>query len=236
MILLLAGTTEARKMGWLLADYGVAAVATLAGETKAPADMGIAVETGGFGGEDGFRAFLAQRGITGVIDATHPFAVRITERTYRICTELGLPYMQLMRPHWEPEPDDTWFMVDDMAQVADFIPQGARVLVAAGRKAAEDLSLPGREVFVRVIDPQPEKDGVTWIIGRPPFSLAEEVDLLRRHRIDWIIAKNAGGAADGKLLAARQLHLPVVMVNRPPAPVTPCRERVQDVLDWVMDL
>ncbi len=199
MILLLAGTTEARKLSWLLNDYGLEALASLAGETAEPAKLGIPTRVGGFGGAMAFRAFLDDNKVSAVVDATHPFAVSITRRTSRICEEKGVPYMQLERPMWEPEPDDEWWFVDDLAEAGKHIPEGAKVFAAVGRKA-------------------------------------EEVELFKSLGIDWIIAKNSGGATDGKLLAARELHLPVLMQSRPKAPVTQCRERVQDVLDWLLDL
>ncbi|WP_194095501.1 precorrin-6A reductase [Marivivens aquimaris] len=236
MILLLAGTTEARKLSWLLNDYGLEALASLAGETAEPEKLGIPTRVGGFGGAMAFRAFLDDNNVSAVVDATHPFAVSITRRTARICEEKGVPYMQLERPMWEPEPDDEWWFVDDLAEAGKHIPEGAKVFAAVGRKAAEELDLPNRELYVRTVDPQEDTENIKFITGRPPFSQAEEVELFKSLGIDWIIAKNSGGATDGKLLAARELHLPVLMQSRPKAPVTQCRERVQDVLDWLLDL
>ena len=46
-----------------------------------------------------------------------------------------------------------------------------------------------------------------------------ELELLQMHRIDAVVAKNAGGTATAaKLVAARRLALPVVMIDRPPQP------------------
>jgi precorrin-6A/cobalt-precorrin-6A reductase len=236
VILLLAGTTEARKMAWLLHDYGIEAVASLAGETASPAAYPIPTRIGGFGGEDGFVQYLDENGITAVIDATHPFATAITERTARVCAQRGLSYIQLIRAEWEPEPEDKWIMVPDMASVSAVIPDGTRVFAAVGRKGAAELNLPNCHLVIRTVDPQPAEDGATYITGRPPFPEADEVELLKQHEIDIVVAKNAGGMTEGKLLAARQLGIPVVMVQRPPMPDALRRERVQDVLDWVMDL
>ena len=97
-VLLLAGTGEARQIAWGLADSGIDIVASLAGATRSPMTLPVPTRVGGFGGEDGFRAYLKDARITSVLDATHPFAARITNRTARVCADLGLPHAVLVRP------------------------------------------------------------------------------------------------------------------------------------------
>ena len=96
-VLLLAGTAEARELAARLADAGIPALASLAGATRRPEPLPLPTRVGGFGGAEGFRAVLRDEGITAVIDATHPFAARITARTARICAEDGLPCLHLIR-------------------------------------------------------------------------------------------------------------------------------------------
>jgi precorrin-6A/cobalt-precorrin-6A reductase len=58
------------------------------------------------------------------------------------------------------------------------------------------------------------------ILARPPFSFTAECDLLTKHRISHLVTKNAGGVqTEAKLLAARALGLPVIMIARPVKPV-----------------
>ena len=107
-LLLLAGTGEAQQLARHLADEGRAAVASLAGATRAPRAMGLPTRIGGFGGEAGFLAYVAEAGITAVLDATHPFAAQISARTARLCAAHDLPYCQLLRPEWVPGTEDRW--------------------------------------------------------------------------------------------------------------------------------
>jgi precorrin-6A/cobalt-precorrin-6A reductase len=90
-----------------------------------------------------------------------------------------------------------------------------------------------------VIDPPEETFPLArggWVVGRPPFSVEDEVALFRRLGVDWVVAKDSGAAeAEGKLAAARMLGLPVAMIRRPAA-VGPKVETVEAALDWVAGL
>jgi precorrin-6x reductase len=73
------------------------------------------------------------------------------------------------------------------------------------------------------------------IATRGPFSLEEDLALMRAHRISWVVSKNAGGPQAGaKIEAARQLGLPVTLIARPPIPPRPRAETVDEALDWLM--
>jgi precorrin-6A/cobalt-precorrin-6A reductase len=94
--------------------------------------------------------------------------------------------------------------------------------------------------LVRVIDPPtapvPFEDG-EFIIGRPPFTQASEAALFRAHGITHLVAKNAGGQGGrAKLDAARELGLPVILLDRPPGPCAQPLGSVQDALRWVTTL
>ena len=56
---------------------------------------------------------------------------------------------------------------------------------------------------------------------------------MQQHAITLIVAKNAGGnGAEAKLTAARDLSLPVILINRPAIPVRPITASVAEALDW----
>lgn len=241
-LLLLAGTSEAREIARALAAAGPDAIASLAGATRAPRAPGLPWRAGGFGGDDGFRRFLDETGISAVLDATHPFAHRISQRTARICAERHLSYCQLLRPEWHPDPGDRWTPIAREEDAARHIPAGAAVFLATGRQTLGRFAAlaPGRRLICRVIDP-PERPfpfaGGQFLVGGPPFSVAGEKALFSGLGIDWLVVKNAGGgAARAKLIAARELGLDVAMIARPPQPAAPRVATVAAALDWVAGL
>ncbi|MGH1329597.1 MAG: cobalt-precorrin-6A reductase [Paracoccaceae bacterium] len=219
-LLLLGGTAEARALARELARAGIEAVVSLAGVTRAPAVMDLPVRIGGFGGDAGFAAYLAAQGISGVIDATHPFAAVMSERAARICSARGVDYLRLERAAWEAGPGDLWHAVSGFGDLAGLIPKGARVFLATGRQSLPLLGdlAQGRHLFLRQIEPARGDvlSGVEIVLGRGPFSIEDEAALLRKLRVDWLVVKNAGGAGGrAKLEAARLLEMPVALIERP---------------------
>lgn len=241
MLLLLAGTREARDIAQGLAAQNTPAIASLAGATRDPVPLAITTRTGGFGGAGGFGEFLERAGITAILDATHPFASQISARSFEVARVHKIPYLQVLRPPWSPQKDDRWTMVASGEQAADYIAPDSTVFLATGRQSLgrfENLSK--CRLICRQIDPPdtrfPFENG-EFLIGRPPFSVTDEVALFKQLAVDWLIVKNAGGCTSRtKLDAARQLGIPVIMLDRPPKIGAPVVENVKDALSWFRGL
>ncbi|MEJ8560408.1 cobalt-precorrin-6A reductase [Yoonia sp. GPGPB17] len=238
-LLLLGGTGEARQIAARL--QGQDAVISLAGATRTPEAQPLPTRIGGFGGVSGFKTYLQDAGITAVLDATHPFAHRITARTAEVCHARQLPYVQFLRPGWQPEPGDNWIEILSEQEAAAHIPQGSIVFLGTGRQTLERFAnLTGREVICRQIDPPDGPfpfPGGRYLVGRPPFSVADEIALFQKLGVDFLVVKNAGGAPSRtKLTAARQLGISVLMIARPPQGDWPIVDTVEGALGWVQAL
>jgi len=78
-VLLLAGTAEAAALDAALADDdGFRVTVALAGVTRNARPFHGTVRRGGFGGAEGLAAFLRDGAVDLVVNATHPFAARMT--------------------------------------------------------------------------------------------------------------------------------------------------------------
>jgi precorrin-6A/cobalt-precorrin-6A reductase len=234
--LILGGTTEASRLARAMADAGLQATLSYAGRTEAPAAQPVAVRIGGFGGAGGLAQWLQDHAISHIIDASHPFAAQISRNAITASAATGIPLIALERPAWQPGPGDNWQAVPDLAGAAARLagpPQ--RIFLAIGRQNLGCFaSMPQHHYLLRLVDPPvaplPLPD-CTVVIARGPFEPAQDRALLQRHRIGRIIAKNAGGAgAEAKLIAARELGLPVLMINRPPIAARETVASVQEVM------
>lgn len=240
-ILILGGTAEARQLAEALEARGdVEVLTSLAGRTRDPLLPPGEVRRGGFGGAEGLAAFLHETKPMAVVDATHPYAEIISRNARRACAALGVPRLRLERPVWMPEPGDEWREASDLPdalRIAGTL--GSRVFLSAGRV---DMGLLGGwhelSFVVRSIEPihDPPRN-VTAIEGRGPFTLEREQELLERHEVQVIVSKASGGEATyAKILAARALRLPVVMLRRPPPPGGAMVGDVPAALAWLDQL
>ncbi|QIE42849.1 cobalt-precorrin-6A reductase [Rhodobacteraceae bacterium SC52] len=223
-VLLLAGTAEGRAIAKGLSEMpGVSGMASLAGAVRAPAPLPIPTRIGGFGTAEGFAQVLHAERIGLVVDATHPFAHRISARSAQVCAEQGIAYLQVLRPEWVAGPGDAWTMIRREEDAAQHIAPGSCVFLATGRQTLGGFeNLTGRRLICRQIDPPDDAfpfPGGEYLVGRPPFSVEDEIALFSRLNVDWLVVKNAGGAASrSKLDAARALGMPVAMITRPSPP------------------
>jgi precorrin-6A/cobalt-precorrin-6A reductase len=239
-ILILGGTTEARRLGERLAVRADLAVTlSLAGRTAAPAAQPVPVRVGGFGGAEGLADYLANRKIDVLVDATHPYAAIISANAVGAARRAGIPLLALRRPGWVPVAGDRWIEVADIAGAMRALGNASRrVFLALGRKEIEPFAdAPQHRYLVRSIDPVVPPLAVPhaiYITGRGPFDEATERILLKQHRVELVVAKNSGGAATyGKIAAARTLGLPVIMLRRPALPEVEAVETVDDATAWL---
>jgi precorrin-6A/cobalt-precorrin-6A reductase len=240
-ILILGGTGEAVELARALSTKGTGVVMSFAGRTN-PADLpSVPKRIGGFDGPEGLARELREGQYRLLVDATHPFADRMARHAEAAASLAGIPHLRLVRPPWQPLPGATWINVDDFDRAAQALGEiGARraFLPIGSRHMGAFLDLPGMALLVRSIEPPSPlpPSHVTVVLARGPFSVDSELALLRRHRIDALVARNSGGrATEAKLQAAQQLDIPVVMVRRPDQPAGQRATTVIDALSWVED-
>ncbi|MEM0977315.1 MAG: cobalt-precorrin-6A reductase [Pseudomonadota bacterium] len=236
-ILVLAGTAEARELCHLLAAAGHNVTASLAGATRKPMPVGVPTRIGGFGGREGLQDFVQTHDIDVLIDATHPFAQRMSASAAAIKVR---HHCILQRPEWTPSADDTWIDIETPAAAARHVKDGQIVFLATGRQTIVAFAGLGHAyVYARTIDQptHPYPHNGEFLQGRPPFPIEHEIELFKRLEIDWLIVKNAGGPNSvSKLDAARALHIPVLMLKRPILPEAHVMSSVEETMDWVVRL
>ena len=239
-LLILGGTRDAAQLAaQMIALPGVEVITSLAGRIRQLTTASERTRIGGFGGVTGLIDYVQEQHIDLLIDATHPFAAHMSFHAAAAAQACGLPHLMLVRPPWAPVEGDRWMAVESIAAAAAVLPGMAqRVFLTIGRQElAAFAHLTDLWFLMRMIDPPipdtPVPPG-TLILERGPFALADERVLLRTYAIGAIVSKNSGGKATyAKIIAARELGLPVVMVQRPPMPAGEQVADVEQAYLWV---
>ncbi|MFJ7249278.1 cobalt-precorrin-6A reductase [Kitasatospora sp. NPDC098652] len=239
-VLVLGGTTEGRALAAALDGRpGLRVTSSLAGRVARPRLPVGEVRIGGFGGPDGLADWLRTEAVDAVVDATHPFAAGMSHNAALAAAATGVPLLVLRRPGFAPVPGDRWHLVPSLTAAAELLPGlGRRVFLSSGRQGiAAFAHLDGLHFLARSVDPPepPLPPSLQVLLDRGPFTLDGERALLREHRIDVVVTKDSGGTATApKLTAARELGLPVVVVERPPVPAgLPVAPDVAGAVRWL---
>jgi len=214
----------------------------LAGRTARPGPIPGQVRIGGFGGAAGLAQYLAEHEIDRLIDATHPFAADISRAARLAGDQTQVPRLLLLRQAWRRHPLDRWIEVDSIEAAAQIVGRvGRRAFLTVGAGEIDAFApATGVRFIVRMIDrprnPLPLRFHEV-VLGRGPFALVEERQLLQMKAIDVLVCKASGGAAtEAKLVAARELSLPVIMVRRPPVERGLSVDTVEGAIDWLAGL
>ncbi|MBB4618176.1 cobalt-precorrin-6A reductase [Sphingomonas abaci] len=238
-LLILGGTTEASALATACAARGMTATLSYAGRTASPRAQAVPVRVGGFGGAAGLADWMRAAGVTHLVDATHPFAARISANAVAAAISADVPLVALTRPPWRSEAGDQWRHVAGIEDaVAALAGPAQRILLALGRMhVAAFAAQPQHHYVLRFVDPPAERPALPrheLIVDRGPFTLEGDRALIAAHGIERIVCKNAGGSgARAKLVAARAWGVPVVMIDRPVLPERATVDSVAAVFDWL---
>jgi precorrin-6A/cobalt-precorrin-6A reductase len=241
-VLILGGTGDAVKLAAKLAIMPELEIITsLAGRTRKPSILSGNVRIGGFGGSEGLVNYLKAQKIDLLIDATHPCAGQISWNGAIACKITQVPHLMLVRPEWQKAEGDRWIEVESVeasAQIVDRL--GTRIFITSGRQQLQpfyDLALVNPQLWflIRSIDP-PDLiiPNSKVLLDRGAFSLEGERQLLRDYKIEVIVSKNSGGeATSAKLAAARELNIPIVMIQRPELPNAQKVSDIDGAIAWL---
>lgn len=221
-VLLLGGVTDALAIARTL---GPQHIYSLAGVGRVPTDLVCEVRVGGYGGAEGLARFIAEHDIALLIDATHPYAAQISQNAARAAGLANVPCWALRRPARQPGPGDDWREVADWAELINALQPFKRPLFTLGREPLQHLDeIPTHQFWTlraleNTLRDVPQHERCEVIGARGPFLLDDERALFQRRTIDVLISKNSGGdATEAKLEVARELKVPVLILQRPELP------------------
>lgn len=176
------------------------------------------------------KKVLIQHKIRVFVDATHPYAVNVSENAMTACRELQIPFIRYEREESELPDYNRLFLVKNYEEAAEkaaalgqniFLTTGSRNLAVLKHAIAlRDCRLIARVLPETTVIAECLELGFTprdIVALQGPFSTALNEELYKKYEADVILTKNSGsvGGTDTKLTAAINLGLPVVVVDRP---------------------
>lgn len=238
-VLLFAGTSEGRE----LAEYCIhnhipvwASAATEYGEFLLPDDPAIEKLTG-YLDEAEMEELLREQKFSCVIDATHPYAVHVTENVKKACETQHVPYYRVVRGSQTTDYEKTVY-VSDLSEAVEWLNQTeghifdqtgtlTGILAVTGSKelSAYDGLANKDSLFVRIL---PSIDSLKLcaeagipmshiIAMQGPFSVEANVAVMKQYNCGYMVTKEsgqAGGFAE-KIEACRQLGAVPIVIRRP---------------------
>ncbi len=243
---LIGGTGEAVALAHSLATkkiFCLVTVTTAAAQASYAQGLGLEVEVGRLS-VDALPTFIQTRGIGAILDASHPFAVVISQGAIAAAQSLAIPYWRYERP---PVTDLGSQIapgrVSDLNSVLRTnVLGGQRILLTLGYRwlAAFQPWQSQATLFARIL---PSSEALTMALAagfspdrlialRPPIGAELETALWRQWRITTVITKASGqaGGEDVKQRVAQALGIPLIIINRPPIRYPLVRHRLEELV------
>ncbi len=231
MILLLGGTSSTSPLALRLAGAGYHVLVSKA--TAIPLEIGRHAAIEGRCGpldEPSLTELIARRKIRAIVDATHPYAGVIRATARRAARSSGIPYLSLTREAAiaADDPQVQWAADHASAAVAAFSYNRPVLLTTGSKNLASYVAEARRTGLTLVVRALDHADSIAacrragiaerqTILGRGPYSVADNRRQIRQFGIGVLVTKDsgpAGGTAE-KMEAARAEGCQVIVVARP---------------------
>ncbi|MFC4305359.1 precorrin-6A reductase [Cohnella boryungensis] len=232
MILVMAGTSDARELALRIQGAGHPLLTTVVTESAARSmeEAGLPVRTGRLP-KEALVELMRQHGVKLLVDATHPFAEEASRNAIAAAEEAATPYIRYERDRLSFADTPLITYVDDYEQAAELAAQRKGVvMLTTGSKtlsvfAKRLLNEPDTTLVARML---PRKDNMekceelgleqkNIVAMQGPFSRELNEALYRHYKVTLMITKESGkvGAVDEKLESALALGIETIIIGRP---------------------
>ena len=228
-VLIFAGTQDGRVLAEHLCKYEKEVhifVATEYGEEVLPKDEKLHVHRGRLSTEE-MKLLFNKEKCDFIIDATHPYAVEVSDNIKRACEETGKRYLRLLRER--SAEDEGCVYVDSKEEAVKYLNDvSGNILFTTGSKDLEfylkqisDIS----KIYVRVLAEieaiekcrQMGLQGKQIICMQGPFEAELNAAMIKQFHIQYLVTKDTGmtGGFPQKLAGAKMAGAEVVVIRRP---------------------
>lgn len=225
----IGGTTEGRKLVEYLsscAAHVYVSLATEYGLSLLAKQANVQVQAERLSQEE-MAAFLNRHKPDCVIDATHPYARKVTASIYSACLQTETDYIRLLRP---ASGDGDFIFARNTRQAAEILSGiKGKAFLACGSKEIESFTavpdfaerfyvriLPAAESLQKCLALGFRNDHIICMQG--PFSQELNTAMLKATGAEIMVTKDSGdiGGFWQKIQAAGELGIKVIVIGRPP--------------------
>lgn len=231
MILLLAGTSDARELALKIKDAGYDLLSTVVTENAAKELMqtGLNVQVGRLTDTEMVDLIQCKK-VEVIVDASHPFAEEASKNAIRAAAKAKVPYIRYEREsqtfHYEK-----MIVAASYEEAADIAAtKKGVVMLTTGSKTLQIfteklLENPDIRLIARML---PRLDNIEKCeqLGFPqknivaiqgPFTKEFDQALYKQYGVTVMITKESGkvGSVDEKVEAAKDLGIEIIMIGRP---------------------
>lgn len=231
MILVLAGTSDARELAVLMKNAGLPLLTTVVTENAAIEldKAGLDVEIGRLTADE-MVGLIAVRKIRAVVDASHPFAEEASRNAIQAAEQAGVSYIRYERESQSYDFEKLTIVESYEAAARLAARKKGVIMLTTGSKTLQIfteklLGLEGVRLIARML---PRMDNLEKCekLGFPqkniiaiqgPFSKEFDKALYQQFGVTVMITKDSGkvGSVDEKIAAAKELGIETILIRRP---------------------
>lgn len=247
-ILIFSGTTEGRRLTEFLDGRNVKVYVSTATEygKECTGEHKNAEVFYGRLNKNEMAELVKERQMDLVIDATHPFAVLVTEEIKNACKMAGVPYLRLLREESEITAGGNVIWVDSVEEAVKYL-QGrkGKILITTGSKELAkytEITDYKERCFARVLSiGQAVRDSIALgfegkhlIAMQGPFSVEMNVATIHQTGADYFVTKESGkaGGFEEKVRAAKETGAILVAVGRPKE----SGRSLEEICEWLQEM
>lgn len=252
MILVLSGTKDGREIAYGLRDKGfnlLVSTATDYGKSLYDEGRGLKVISNRLD-YDAMIKLIKENSIKLTIDATHPYADKVSENIARACSYTSTPYIRYQREKssfkeyghmidWAMDYEDAAKLLAGFKGNA-LLTTGSKTLdIFAGRISPKVLYprlLPTSEVLKKCETLGFKPSNIIAMQG--PFTKEMNIEIIKKYNIDVLVTKDSGkvGGTIQKLEAAKQEGIHVIIISRPEGKQEVAFDNIHRLVDKVSEI
>lgn len=252
MILILSGTKDGREIAYRLRDKGynlLVSTATDYGKSLYNEENGLSVISNRLDYEAMIK-LIKESSIKLVIDATHPYADKVSKNINKACNYTNIPYIRYQRK--KSSFDEYSHMIkwatdyEDAAKI--LASYKGNVLLTTGSKTLDIFAgeISPKRLYARLLPTSEVLKKCEALGFKPsniiamqgPFTKEMNIEIIKKYSIGVLVTKDSGkvGGTIQKLEAAKQAGIRVIIISRPEEKQEVAFDDIHRLLDKVSEI